>query len=144
MTKARDPTVEVIFLHLSGAASAQDCIALFASPLFRNSQSNALRVLLDWRSLGEWTSEDWSVLSVAQSAEITRPPARIALVHPTCWKRQAAIFSAILRREKVLVRSWRPEQLDMALAWLMSDVEEISTGVDSAAQPVATRPYSSR
>lgn len=42
--------------------------------------------------------------------------------HRVAWNRQAAMFAAILRRESVLVRSWKPSQIEDALAWLAADL----------------------
>jgi hypothetical protein len=44
--------------------------------------------------------------------------ARAALVHQPRLNRQAAWLAAFLRQEGVQVRSWRPQNADVAAAWL--------------------------
>lgn len=105
-------------LHLNGAVSTRDVVALFESLPFPMRGTNSIRVLFDWRALTEWSLEDWGILREARWSEIACPVSQIAMVHHPIWKRQAAMFAAILRRENVLVRSWKPEQIEEAFAWL--------------------------
>jgi stage II sporulation SpoAA-like protein len=118
MIRARESHTEVFVLQLRGVVSTREFIARFSEVLRHETAQDDFRILFDWRSLRRWHLEDWSVLGEGQWLVAARRIERIALVHDVNWNRQAALFAAVLRRENVLVRSWRPAQIEGAAEWL--------------------------
>ena len=118
MIRARESHAEVFVLQLRGVVSTREFIARFSEVLGHETAQQGFRILFDWRSLKQWRLDDWPVLSEGQRQVAARRIERIALVHDVNWNRQAAMFAAVLRRENVLVRSWRPAQIEGAAEWL--------------------------
>lgn len=78
----------------------------------------AQQILLDWRLLLEGSLQGWSASGLEPWRAVAHRIERVAIIHDAQWNRQAALLAAVLHRENVLVRSWRPSQLERAHQWL--------------------------
>lgn len=108
----------MVTLHLRGTVSTRDFVAKVQALLDARGPDGNLRLLLDWSGIERWGFEDWSELSALSCEAAAGRIAGTAILHPSAWKRQAALLAAILRRENVLVRSWKPAGIDDAIRWL--------------------------
>ncbi len=87
--------------------------------LMEGKQMSHFQMLQDWRLLKRWNMEGWSVAALQPWSAAAPHFKSVAIIHDGVWNRQAALFAAILRRENVLVRSWRPGRLSNASQWLL-------------------------
>lgn len=112
-----------IVVRLRRAVSTQEFVELAGRIRRRGKTVGHVRLLFDWRSLKEWSLEDWSALAFRPWVAASHRIERVAIVHHTAWNRQAALIAAILRREHVPVRSWMPDRVIDARRWLREPQE---------------------
>ena len=73
-------------------------------------------VYLDWVGIDRW---EFAIANgVATWRGASKAIERAAVIHPPRLNRQAAWLAAILRKEGVEVRSWRPKDAMAATIWL--------------------------
>jgi hypothetical protein len=78
----------------------------------------SLSIYLDWIRVDHWKFVPAQANSVIAWRAAARMIERVAIVHDHHLNRQAAWLAAILRREGVTVRSWRPRNGRAARIWL--------------------------
>jgi len=78
----------------------------------------AVLVYLDWVGIERWEFTVASANGVPTWRRASQVIERVAVIHPPRWNRQAAWLAAILRKEGVEVRSWRPKDAMAAAIWL--------------------------
>ena len=78
----------------------------------------AVLVYLDWVGIERWEFTVASANGVTTWRRASQVVGRAAIVHLPRLNRQAAWLAAILRREGVEVRSWRPKDAVAAAIWL--------------------------
>jgi hypothetical protein len=78
-------------------------------------------IYLDWVSVDHWMFAPANANGVTAWRRAARMIARAAIIHDHRLNRQAAWLAAILRKEGVTVRSWRPQSATAAAKWLGTD-----------------------
>lgn len=77
-------------------------------------------ILFDWSDLVSWNFKmpaSPEIQGWLRSADLID---RVAIVHHRRWNRQAAWFAAVLRTRNCQVRSYRSDDRDRGLTWLLS------------------------
>lgn len=112
-----------VVVRLRDTVSTQEFVELAGRICRRGKTVGHVRLLFDWRSLKEWNLEDWSAPAFHPWIAASHRIDRLAIVHHVTWNRQAAMIAAILRREHVPVRSWKPDRVIDARRWLLETQE---------------------
>ena len=121
---SRSMSPGTIAIHLRGEVSGRDFCAFIERALC-DGAAERLRVLTDWRELKPRSLSDWSVETLCPWIIAAGRIERVAIVHQAVWNRRAALLAAVLRKEDVLVRSWKPECTHLALQWLGLQLHDI-------------------
>ena len=82
------------------------------------SERRHLHVLFDWTELERWDDVGGASEACRKWHDASRLMVRSAIVHSYNWKRQAALLAAVLRTDRVEVRSWVAADYAKALVWL--------------------------
>ena len=85
-------------VRFAGSISTEEFAALPAK-IWHEPTAQKMRVLFDWRSLGNWSLENWSVAALQPWVAASHHLERIAIVHRSGWNRQAALIAAVLRNK---------------------------------------------
>jgi hypothetical protein len=93
-------------------------LACLAATISNFDLNCGLLVFLDWLGIDRWVFEAPNANSVKEWRKAAKRILRVAIVHDHRVKRQSAWLAAMLRKEGVGVRSWRPQYAAMAAAWL--------------------------
>lgn len=75
-------------------------------------------VYLDWARVDHWKFAPPTASGVTAWRKAAKVIERAAIIHDHHLNRQAAWLAAILRKEGVTVRSWRPQNAAAAAKWL--------------------------
>ncbi len=113
------PTQQERFLaaRFRGAVTDRE-FAELAARIADSGSAGGVLIYLDWRRIERW------IFSAPKANHVTawrRAGQRIecaAIVHDNSMNRQAAWLAAILRKQGVAVRSWRPQNASAAALWL--------------------------
>ncbi|AMN43668.1 hypothetical protein [Rhodoplanes sp. Z2-YC6860] len=108
----------IINVHIKGRQSALEFGE--AGGTFAKQYAGLMRllVLFDWSALAGWDDNDAACAACRKWQEAARAIDRAAIVHEHCWNRQAAVMGAVLRLNRVSVRSWAVADCTKAAAWL--------------------------
>lgn len=109
----------VLIIRLYGFVSTVEFSALPEFLLNELDGGLKAKILFDWRSLDNSSLLGWSVVAMEPWIVVVHRIERIAIVHDPGWNRHAALLAALLRRENLNIRSWRPEHLSTAFDWLL-------------------------
>jgi hypothetical protein len=107
-----------LVLRRQGAQSKLDIGAIAGELTLSNGHGGPRRFLLEWSRVASWPFEAPSTAAVRAWNETAPQILRAALVHDQKWNRHAAILSALMRLGHAQVRSFRPREYDVAIAWL--------------------------
>jgi hypothetical protein len=105
-------------LHLRGQLDTPDFLRLANLLAAQQASRKCSRLLFDWSELTSWNftmaslSKNMDWLTCAGGID------RVAIVHHRRWNRQAAWVAAVLRTKNRLVRSFRFDERERAVAWL--------------------------
>jgi hypothetical protein len=118
------PGIEAGFtvLRFSGVQTREDIAGAVAAVIQLCNSREAMRLLCDWSEVRGWACEIRSLPASEWVAAAGRLE-RVAILHHHRWNRQAAWLAAILRRERVEVRSWLPRQSEDARKWLLASCD---------------------
>jgi len=122
MIKAFARCDQPIMLRLRGRLDMRGFLAL--ADLLASQQKNrsSSSLLFDWSELVSWdfrTPANPEIQGWLRAADLTN---RVAIVHDRRWNRQAAWFAALFRSRNCHVRSYRLDDRDRAMTWLISSV----------------------
>lgn len=107
----------VIAVRFRGSVTNRE-LARLAAVIDGFDSNCGLLIFLDWLGIEHWVFGAPNANSVKEWRKAARNIVRVAIVHDHRVKRQAAWLAAILRKEGVCVRSWRPQHAATATAWL--------------------------
>jgi SpoIIAA-like len=114
-----DTTLEegIVAVRFHGAVTDQE-FAELAAMIADFGSARGLLIFLDWFKIDRWDFSAPNANLVAAWRRAGRAIGRAAIVHDSRTNRQAAWLAAILRKQGVTVRSWRPQDAAAAAAWL--------------------------
>jgi hypothetical protein len=117
------PKESLVAARFRGAVTNTEFSDLAATITDRGSTHGTL-IYLDWVRVGHWKFAPIAsgVIAWRRAAGMIQ---RAAIVHDHHLNRQAAWLAAILRREGVTVRSWRPQNAGAARMWLGSGLRQL-------------------
>jgi len=96
-----------------------------AAAITRLGSSCTALIYLDWVGVDHWAFAPAQPNGVTTWRTAARMIERVAIIHDHHLNRQAAWLAAILRREGVTVRSWRPQNARAARMWLGSGFRQL-------------------
>jgi hypothetical protein len=107
----------VVAVRFRGAVTNRE-FADLAEMLANFGATGGVLIYLDWLRIDRWTFSAPPANDVAAWRRTGSMIERAAIVHDHRMNRQAAWLAAILRKQGVKVRSWRPQHAGTAAAWL--------------------------
>jgi len=122
MIKAPAKRDQPIMLHLRGGLDMRDFLALADVLATQQASQPSSNVLFDWSDVVSWnfrTPANPEIQSWLRAADLID---RLAIMHHRHWNRQAAWFAALFRTRDCHVRSYRLDDRDRAMTWLVSGV----------------------
>ena len=111
------PEDDVIIARFRRIVTAHEFFDLAATSADFGSESR-IPVYLDWVGIDRWEFTVPGPNGVTAWRRARKTIKRAAIVHLPRLNRQAAWLAAVLREGCVEVRSWRPKEAAMAVAWL--------------------------
>lgn len=114
----------IVAIRHRGTATDLEFIAL-AETIAGLPNNGDLLLLLDWVGIEDWTFSVPGGAALIAWRSAARTIRRIAIVHDPCPNRPAAWLGAVLREQRVIVRSWRAQHAALAASWLQADVSAI-------------------
>jgi hypothetical protein len=111
------PGSGIVTVRYRGAITNRELATLAAMVTSFESHGGML-IFLDWLGIDRWEFSPHEARGVAAWRRAARKIERVAIVHDRRRDRQAAWLAAILRKEGVSVRSWRPQNAGLAATWL--------------------------
>src|SRR5215510_2670682 len=117
------PKESLVAARFRGAVTNTEFADLAATIADVGSPCSVL-ICLDWVRVDRWTFAPAQVNGVTAWRKAARMIERVAIIHDHHLNRQAAWLAAILRREGVTVRSWRPQNAGAARMWLGSGLRQ--------------------
>lgn len=119
---ANTKVTKPIMLCLRGQQDMSGFLALAEVLAAQQTSRPNSSILFDWSDLVSWNFRmpaNPEVQGWLRSADLID---RAAIVHHRRWNRQAAWFAALLRTRNCHVRSYRLDDRDRAMTWLISGV----------------------
>jgi len=113
----------------AGVQPELDIVAI-AAELADSIGNSTPRVLFEWSQISSWPFLSPTRAAI-QAWDKTAPAiSRVAFVHDRRLKMHVAILAALFRVSKGQVRSFRPADYDLAVAWLQEELESASSRYD--------------
>lgn len=100
----------------------RDFLALADALATQQASRPSSNILFDWSDLVSWnfrTPANPEIERWLRGADLIE---RLAIVHDRRWNRQAAWLAALFRTRDCRVRSYRLDDRDRAMTWLISGV----------------------
>jgi len=107
----------LVAARFRGAVTNTEFADLAATITNLGSSCTAL-IYLDWIGVDHWTFAPARANCVSAWRTAAGIIERVAIIHDHHLNRQAAWLAAVLRKEGVATRSWRPENAVAAAKWL--------------------------
>ena len=89
-----------------------------AETVSHSAPHGAVLLLLDWLGIERWAFTALQTDTLTAWRKVAPAVKCAAIVHDQRSNRQAAWLGAVLRKEGVIVRSWSPQRVAAATAWL--------------------------
>jgi hypothetical protein len=108
---------EVVTARFRGVMTDRE-FAELAAMIADFGSARGVLVYLDWLRIERWEFSAPKANHFTAWRRAGRTIERAAIVHDSHMNRQAAWLAAILRKQGVTVRSWRPQDAAAAAIWL--------------------------
>jgi SpoIIAA-like len=124
-----EPDRASFILLRAGVQPKLDIVAI-AAELADTIGSSTPRVLFEWSQISSWPFRSPTMAAIQAWYKTAPAISRVAFVHDRRWNMHVAILSALIRVSKGQVRSFRPADYDLAVAWLQQEDAIVSSRDD--------------